>query len=64
MCVRLPESGIVVGMDVGELLVDAFGRVGDATHRVLDGASPAMLVHRPDPHANSIAWLVWHLARI
>jgi hypothetical protein len=55
---------MVVHMDVGELLVDAFGRVRDATHRVLDGASPALLAHRPDDDANSITWLVWHLARI
>jgi len=31
---------------------------------VLDGVSPAILTYRPDPDANSIAWLVWHLTRI
>jgi Protein of unknown function (DUF664) len=51
-------------MDISELLVDAFGRVRDATHRVLDGASSSVLTYRPDPDANSIAWLVWHLTRI
>jgi hypothetical protein len=51
-------------MDVGEVLVDAFGRIRDATHAVLDGVSPSVLTHRPDPDANSIAWLVWHLTRI
>src|ERR1700752_4353201 len=51
-------------MDVGELLVDAFGRVRDATHGAIDGASRSVLTYRPDPDANSIAWLVWHLTRI
>jgi hypothetical protein len=51
-------------MDISELLLDAFGRVRDATHGVLDGASREVLTYRPDPDANSIAWLVWHLTRI
>jgi len=51
-------------MDINDLLLDAFGRVRDATHGVLDGASRALLAYRPDPDANSVAWLVWHLTRI
>ena len=51
-------------MDISELLLDAFGRVRDATLGVLDGASREVLTYRPDPDANSIAWLVWHLTRI
>jgi hypothetical protein len=51
-------------MDVGELLSDAFGRVRERVHGALDGASEAVLTYRPDPDANSIAWLVWHLTRI
>jgi hypothetical protein len=51
-------------MDINDLLVDAFGRVRDAAHGAADGASPAVLTYRPDPDANSIAWLVWHLTRI
>jgi DinB superfamily len=51
-------------MDIDELLIDAFGRIREETHAVLDGASPAILTHRPDPGANSIAWLIWHLTRI
>ena len=51
-------------MDVAGLLVDAFGRIREETHGVLDGASRAVLTYRPDPDANSIAWLVWHLTRI
>jgi hypothetical protein len=51
-------------MDIAELLVDAFGRVDDATRRAVEGASRPVLTYRPDPDANSIAWLVWHLTRI
>jgi DinB superfamily len=51
-------------MDISDLLVDAFGRIRDAVHGALDGASPAVLTYRPDADANSIAWLVWHLTRI
>ena len=47
-----------------ELLVDAFGRVREVVHRVVDGLTPEQLAFRLDPEANSIAWLVWHLTRI
>jgi len=51
-------------MDIGELMVDAFGRIRDSVHGAVDGASHAVLTFRPDAEANSIAWLTWHLARI
>jgi hypothetical protein len=51
-------------VDIAELLVDAFGRVRHATHAVVEGASRDVLTYRPDPDANSAAWLVWHLTRI
>jgi hypothetical protein len=47
-----------------ELLVDAFGRVRQVVHRVVDGLTPEQLAFRVDPEANSIAWLVWHLTRV
>jgi Protein of unknown function (DUF664) len=47
-----------------ELLVDAFGRVREVVHRVVDGLTPEQLAFRVDPGANSIAWLVWHLTRV
>lgn len=50
-------------MDALEVLDDAFGRIGGIVHRVVTGLTPAQLAHRPDPAANSIAWLVWHLTR-
>jgi hypothetical protein len=51
-------------MTSAELLVDAFGRIGGAVHRVVDGLTPEQLTFQVDPEANSIAWLVWHLTRI
>ena len=47
-----------------ELLIEAYGRVGQIVHRVVDGVDEATLTARVDPEANSIAWLVWHLTRI
>jgi hypothetical protein len=51
-------------MTSAELLVDAFGRIREVVHRVVDGLSTEQLGFRIDPAANSIAWLVWHLTRI
>lgn len=51
-------------MDHADLLADAFTRVRDAVHRVLDGLPDEHLVARIDPKANTIAWLIWHLTRV
>ncbi len=51
-------------MTSSELLFDAFGRIREIVHRVVDGLTPDQLAFRVDPEANSIAWLVWHLTRI
>lgn len=50
-------------MNALEVLGDAYGRIGEIVHRVVRGLSPDQLAYRPDPGANSIAWLVWHLTR-
>jgi uncharacterized damage-inducible protein DinB len=47
-----------------DLLVDAFDRVRDSVHEVVDGLDEDGLAYRPDAEANSIAWLVWHLTRV
>jgi hypothetical protein len=47
-----------------DLLVDAFARIREVVHRVVDGLTAEQLAFRVDPEANSIAWLVWHLTRI
>lgn len=51
-------------MDISALLTEAFDRIDEGVQQILDGLEPDALAHRPDPEANSIAWLVWHTARI
>lgn len=51
-------------MNVSELLQDAFDRIHDETHEVVEGLSREQLAARPGSDANSIAWLVWHLVRV
>jgi uncharacterized damage-inducible protein DinB len=47
-----------------DLLRDAFGRIRDTAARAVDGLSTQQLEFRPGGTGNSIAWLVWHLARV
>lgn len=47
-----------------ELLQDAFTRVVENVDAVVGGLSEDELAARPSADANSIAWLVWHLARV
>lgn len=51
-------------MTPAELLKDAFTRVVESVESVVDGLTEDQLAARPGPDANSIAWLVWHLARV
>ena len=51
-------------MDAIGLLQDAFERVTGSVHAAVEGLSAEDLVWRPDPEANTIGWLVWHLTRI
>ena len=51
-------------MTSAELLADAFGRVRQTVHEVVRGLTSSQLAARLDRDANSIAWLVWHLARV
>ncbi|GAB3598349.1 DUF664 domain-containing protein [Angustibacter peucedani] len=47
-----------------DLLTDAFTRIRDRGRGVVEGLSPDQLNARLDGRANSITWLVWHLARV
>lgn len=47
-----------------ELLIEAYGRIGQIVHRVVDGLDEDALATRVGPDANSIGWLVWHLTRV
>ena len=51
-------------MTLGELLVDAFDRIREGAQDAVDGLTPDQLAERPSDRANSIGWLVWHLARV
>lgn len=51
-------------MHTREVLADAFTRIREVVHAATDGLDADGLAYRPEPDANSIAWLVWHLTRI
>jgi uncharacterized damage-inducible protein DinB len=51
-------------MTPAELLSDAFSRIHQSASGVLDGLTEEQLTARPGADANTIAWLVWHLARV
>jgi uncharacterized damage-inducible protein DinB len=51
-------------MNTSALLVDAFGRIQEVVHEVVEGLTDDVLSTRPEQSGNSIAWLVWHLTRI
>jgi uncharacterized damage-inducible protein DinB len=51
-------------MHVNEALVRSFEQVKQLVHGTVADLGAEALVWRPDPQANSIAWLVWHLTRI
>jgi Protein of unknown function (DUF664) len=58
---KKPAEASAAGAD---LLIDAFGRIKEEVHSVAEGLTVEQSVHRVDPDANSIAWLLWHLARV
>ncbi len=47
-----------------EILKDGFGRVRESVPVVLEGLGVEEATYRPDPEANTISWLVWHLTRV
>jgi hypothetical protein len=51
-------------MEPRDLLIDAFDRLHADVQRVADGTDATTLAHRPDPDANSLAWLLWHATRV
>jgi hypothetical protein len=46
------------------LLTDGFGRIVEGGTAVVEGLTEDQLTRRVGPDANTIAWLVWHLARV
>jgi uncharacterized damage-inducible protein DinB len=51
-------------MTPADVLIDFFERVRENGLAAVDGLSDDQLAHRVAPDANSIAWLVWHTARV
>ena len=51
-------------MTAAQLVIDAFGRIQETVHGAVQDLTPEQLRIRLDDHANSIAWLVWHLTRV
>ena len=51
-------------MNIDALLADAVTRVRERVPTVVGGLEEDDLAWRPDPDANSIAWLIWHLTRV
>jgi hypothetical protein len=51
-------------MECRDLISDGLGRVREMFESTLDGLTAEQLTYRPDPQANSIAWLAWHLTRV
>lgn len=47
-----------------DVLIEGFNRLPQLVRSAVDGLTPELLRWRPEPHANSIGWIVWHLARI
>jgi len=51
-------------MDVSALLTELVSRIPAVLHKAADGLDAEGLGYRPDPEANTVAWLVWHAARV
>ena len=51
-------------MTTVDLAGELIGNVRTSANRVLDDLPAAALTWRVDPTANTIAWLIWHLARV
>ncbi|OMC42447.1 hypothetical protein A5745_09400 [Mycobacterium sp. IS-2888] len=47
-----------------ELLRDSFTRLIEHVDELTDGLTDELSNYRPTPNANSIAWLIWHSARV
>lgn len=51
-------------MDAKGVLEEAFGRLPELVDTAIRGLTPEQLRWAPQPGANSIGWLVWHLTRV
>ena len=51
-------------MQTNAVLLELYGRIPPLVRDVVESLSPEKLVQRPGPRANTIGWLLWHLARV
>lgn len=51
-------------MKASEVLIEAYDRLPDLVRSAVAGLTPQQLRWSPEPGANPIGWLVWHLTRI
>jgi uncharacterized damage-inducible protein DinB len=51
-------------MRTNDLLAEGFGRIGEVVHQAVDGLSAQELSRQAWAGANTVGWLVWHLARV
>lgn len=51
-------------MDVAALLLELYSRIPPLARDAVDGLDLEALTRSPAPGANTIAWLVWHSARV
>lgn len=51
-------------MRSSDFLVNTFATIRDLVDATVEGLDAGTLGYRPDPDANSIGWLVWHLTRV
>ncbi|HEX2192065.1 MAG TPA: DUF664 domain-containing protein [Acidimicrobiales bacterium] len=51
-------------MDVASVFLELYGRIPPLARHAVDGLDLDALTRAPGPGTNTIAWLVWHLARV
>jgi hypothetical protein len=56
--------GPTVTENFKSVLIDCYERVQSSLAGAVDGLTAEQLNWRPDPDANSIGWLCWHLTRV
>jgi len=51
-------------MDTASLLLELYGRIPPLAAGAVDGLAEEDLCRAPEAGANTVGWLVWHLARV
>ena len=51
-------------MDTASLLLEVYGRIPPLAARAVEGLDVEELRRAPEEGANTVGWLVWHLARV